>query len=74
MIELMRTTVNLDAKLVKKATALSGIEEIAALLHAGLQALVVRESARCLAERGGSEPQVRPVSRRRTRYPRFLGD
>jgi hypothetical protein len=61
----MRTTLNLDAALLEKARRLSGIAEKTALLHAGLQALIARESARRLASLGGSEPGLRRVRRRR---------
>ena len=42
-----------------------GIEERTALIHAGLEVLIERESARRLARLGGSEPQLNPVPRRR---------
>jgi len=61
----MRTTVNIDDELMKTAQKLTGIEEKAALLRAGLQALIEQESARRLAMLGGSEPQLSSVSRRR---------
>lgn len=63
----MRTTLILDEELVEKAQALSGITGKAAVLHAGLAALIARESARRLASLGGSEPQLRPARRRRPR-------
>lgn len=62
----MRTTLNLDAALLEKATRLSGISEKTALLHAGLQALIARESARRLSALGGTEPNLRRVRRRRS--------
>ena len=61
----MRTTVNLDAALVEEARAVSGIEERTALIHAGLRALISRESARRLAMLGGTEPGARAIPRRR---------
>ena len=61
----MRTTVNIDDELMKAAQKLTGIEEKAALLRAGLKALIEQESARRLAALGGSEPQLSSVSRRR---------
>lgn len=61
----MRTTVNIDDKLMETAHRLTGIEEKAALLRAGLKALIEQESARRLANLGGSEPQLSEVSRRR---------
>lgn len=61
----MRTTVTLDDALLERAQALCGGLERSALLREALQALVQRESARRLAALGGSEPQLKPVPRRR---------
>lgn len=61
----MRTTLNLDDELVARARRLSGIEEKTALVHAGLEALIARESARRLAALGGSEPGLTAPRRRR---------
>ena len=61
----MRTTLNIDDSLVKKASKLSGIAEKTALVKAGLEALIARESSRRLAELGGSEKSLRPVRRRK---------
>ena len=63
--KIMRTTVNIDDELMKSAQKLTGIEEKAVLLRAGLKALIEQESARRLAKLGGSEPQLSNVSRRR---------
>ena len=63
----MRTTVILNDELLKKAQELSGIREKTAVLHAGLQALISRESARRLAALGGTEPNLKPIPRRRSR-------
>lgn len=60
----MRATVNLDDELLSEARRLTGIRERTALIHAGLRALIERESARRLARLGGSEPGLRPVHRR----------
>lgn len=61
----MRTTLNIDDDLLDQAKQMTGIEEKAALVRQGLRALIERESARRLAKLGGSEPQLRPVPRRR---------
>ena len=61
----MRTTVNLDDKLLARAHEVTGIKERTALLQAGLTALVEREAARRLARLGGTEPDVVEVPRRR---------
>ena len=62
----MRTTINLDDELLEEARRITGIEGRTALVHAGLKALIERESARRLARLGGSEARLRPVPRRRS--------
>jgi Arc/MetJ family transcription regulator len=62
----VRTTINLDDELLEEARRITGIEGRTALVHAGLKALIERESARRLARLGGSEAQLRPVPRRRS--------
>ncbi len=61
----MRTTLNIDDSLLRKAAALAGVEEKTALVRLGLEALIARESARRLAELGGSEKRLLPIRRRR---------
>lgn len=63
----MRTTINLDDQLLGEAQRITGMKERTALIHAGLRALIERESARRLAKLGGSEPGLKPVPRRRPR-------
>ena len=65
----MRTTINLDEQLLGEAQRITGMKERTALIHAGLRALIERESARRLARLGGSEPELTPVSRRRPQPP-----
>jgi len=60
----MRATILLDDELIAKAQALTGICKKSSLIREALKALAERESARCLARLGGSEPNLRPVSRR----------
>lgn len=62
----MRTTVNIDDQLLSDAERLTGVSERAALINAGLRALIERESARRLARLGGSDPKIKPVPRRRS--------
>ena len=62
----MRTTLALDDDLVREAQRLTGTTEKSALVRQALRALIERESARRLAQLGGSEPDVEPVPRRRT--------
>jgi Arc/MetJ family transcription regulator len=66
----MRTTLIVDDALLEKARQLTGIREKTAVLHAGLEALIARESARRLAALGGSEPKLKPIPRRRSRVRR----
>jgi Arc/MetJ family transcription regulator len=61
----MRTTLNLDDKLIAEALNLTGLKERTAVVKEGLRALIQRESARRLALLGGSESALRPVPRRR---------
>ena len=65
----MRTTINLDEQLLGKAQRITGMSERTALIHEGLRALIQRESARRLAQLGGSEPQLQAQSRRRPDTP-----
>ncbi|HET9769007.1 MAG TPA: type II toxin-antitoxin system VapB family antitoxin [Thermoanaerobaculia bacterium] len=66
----MRTTIILDEPLLERARLLTGVSEKTALVHAGLRALIARESARRLAALGGSEPKAVAVGRRRPRQAR----
>ncbi len=61
----MRTTLILRDDLIEKARALTGIREKTALVHAGLETLIARESARRLVALGGTMPGLRTVPRRR---------
>ena len=63
----MRTTLNIDDDLIREAARLTGVQEKTALVHRGLEALIARESARRLAALGGSEKELRPIPRRRSR-------
>lgn len=61
----MRTTLALDDALLAKAQAYTGLAEKTALVREALKALIERESARRLARLGGSEPDLKPIPRRR---------
>ena len=61
----MRTTINISDEVLKKARALSGVQEKTALVHLGLEALIQKASAVRLARLGGTEPLLRPIRRRR---------
>ncbi len=66
----MKTTLNIDDRLLAEARRLSRIEEKTALVHAGLEALIARESARRLSALGGSEPGLKSTPRRRSKRGR----
>lgn len=63
----MRTTITLDDDLVAAAQEYTGLKERSALVNAALKALVEREAARRLARLGGSQPDLKPVRRRRSK-------
>ena len=62
----MRTTLNIEDALLVQAQRISGLTEKTALVREGLVALIERESARRLAQLGGTEPKLMTVARRRT--------
>ena len=62
----MRTTLNINDETLGKAAEVTGVKEKTTLVHMGLEALIAKESAKRLAALGGTEPQLRPVPRRRT--------
>jgi Arc/MetJ family transcription regulator len=63
----MRTTLNIDDSLLNNAAKLTGVKEKTSLVRLGLEALIARESARRLADLGGTEKHVRGIRRRRPR-------
>jgi Arc/MetJ family transcription regulator len=61
----MRTTLNIEDRLIDQAAKLTGITEKTALVRLGLEALIAAESAKRLAKLGGTERRLRPIPRRR---------
>jgi len=61
----MRTTLNIEDKLIDKASKLTGVKEKTSLVRLGLEALISRESSRRLAKLGGTEKRLRAIRRRR---------
>ena len=61
---IMRTTLNIDDQLLDEAQRITGLTEKVALVREGLRALIERESARRLAKLGGSQPQLKTITRR----------
>jgi len=62
----MRTTLNIDDQILKKAAELTGISEKTALVKLGLEALIAQESAKRLAALGGSERDLKNIPRRKS--------
>jgi Arc/MetJ family transcription regulator len=60
----MRTTLNIDDKLLKKASILTGINEKTSLVRLGLKALIAQQSAKRLAKLGGTEKNLQRIPRR----------
>jgi len=61
----MRTTLNIDDRLLNEASRYTGIKEKTALVHAGLQALIAREAARRLVALGGTDRRAKAGPRRK---------
>jgi Arc/MetJ family transcription regulator len=61
----MRTTLNIDDQILEKASRLTGIKEKTALVRLGLEVLIARESAKRLANLGGTEKNLLSIPRRR---------
>jgi Arc/MetJ family transcription regulator len=62
----MRTTINIDDAILKKASELTGIKEKTHLVRLGLEALISLESSRRLARLGGTEKGLKGIPRRKT--------
>ena len=63
----MRTTLNIDVSLLREAERLTGVKEKTSLVRLGLESLIAKESARRLANLGGTEKKLRGIRRRRPR-------
>lgn len=64
-IKIMRTTLNIEDDLLKKASKLTGIKEKTSLVKLGLEALIARESSKRLAKLAGTEKALTMIPRRR---------
>lgn len=62
----MQSTISIDDVLYQKASKVSGLDEQSAVINEALRALIERESARRLAQLGGSEPGLSMAERRRS--------
>jgi hypothetical protein len=61
----MRTTVDLNEDLVRRARQLTNIKGKTALLEAGLESLIAKAARERLAKLGGTEPALKAPPRRR---------
>jgi len=75
----MRTTLNIEDKLLDRAKKLTGIKEKTSLVRLGLEALIAMESSKRLAKLGGTEKKLEMISRRsemdpivKTKFPGVL--
>ena len=62
----MRTTLNIDDKMLSDAARLTGIREKTSLVRRGLAALIALESSKRLAALGGTEKALQKIPRRKT--------
>jgi Arc/MetJ family transcription regulator len=70
MVHMSRTTLNLDGELLKRAQEVTGMTQKTAVIHEALRALIASDAARRLALLGGTQPDLRPIPRRRFRARR----
>ena len=63
----MRTTLNIEDNLLSIAAKMSGIKEKTSLVKRGLEALIMIESGKRLAQLGGTEKQLNVPRRRRSK-------
>jgi Arc/MetJ family transcription regulator len=62
----MRTTLDLDAELVRRALVETGARSKTEVVEMGLRALLEREARKRLKALFGEGPRLRPVRRRRS--------
>ena len=62
----MKTTLNIEDKLLDRASKLTGIREKTSLVRLGLEALIAKESAKRLAKLGGTEKKLDVIPRRKS--------
>jgi Arc/MetJ family transcription regulator len=61
----IKTTLSIDDTLLREAATLTGVSGKTALVRMGLAALIAQESAKRLADLGGTEPKASAAPRRR---------
>jgi len=62
----MRTTLNIDERMLRQAADATGVKEKTALVRMGLAALITLENAKRLALLGGTEKRLQPIPRRQS--------
>jgi Arc/MetJ family transcription regulator len=63
----MRTTINIEDDLIRRAAELTGIREKTSLVKLGLETLITLESCKRLARLGGTETKLDTIPRRRAK-------
>jgi len=61
----MRTTLNIDDKLIERAKEITGIQEKTALIKHALETLIALDAGKRLAAMGGTMPDLKMIPRRR---------
>jgi len=61
----MRTTINIDDELIRRASELTGIKEKTTLVRLGLESLIAHQAAIRLAKLGGTQKGLQSIPRRR---------
>jgi Arc/MetJ family transcription regulator len=61
----MKTTINIDDDLFKEASQLTGVKEKNTLVRMGLETLISQKRAIRLSQLGGTEKELKPISRRK---------
>jgi hypothetical protein len=63
-------TLNIEDRLIARASQLTGVKEINSLVKLGLEALIALESAKRLKKLGGTEKKIENIPRRRMSGPK----
>lgn len=61
----MKTTLNINDSILKRAIELTGVSEKTSVVRMGLEALISLESSRRLSKLGGTQKNLRNIPRRR---------
>ncbi len=59
----MRTTLNLDEKLIKKAQSMTKIKQKTSLIHKALELLIARAAQSELANFAGTQKKIKSIKR-----------